>query len=294
MKAATPSHPRIGLVGAGLWATHACATSLAASPRFVFAGVHSARRDSAARLADRYDTGLFDSFPAMLGECDVVMFAVPPHVQSALACEAARHGKHVLLAKPLAESLDSAERLADAIDRASVASALVLPFRHVPTLTELALRDWNRARGGRLSIQWRDDRSDGWRAEAGVLLDFGPHAFDVLELTLGPIEWIQALGDVSSQVWLQCEHQDGPVSQAVLSNRPGRHTARLELFTSEEPKQVDLAETSDTGAVTEILESFAELISGGQSVLPTARHGLHLQELIERSMHALAEVGCRK
>ena len=60
--------------------------------------------------------------------------AVPPDVQAELAVRAAAAGRHLLLDKPLALSLDAADRVAEAVTAAEVASLVFFTLRFLPEL----------------------------------------------------------------------------------------------------------------------------------------------------------------
>ena len=113
---------RMGLVGAGPWATVVHAPLVAGGPGTSLEVVWARREDAAAELASRYGAAVAGSFEELLERCDAVAFAVPPDVQAELATRAAQAGKHLLLEKPLAFDLLDAERLAAAVEEAGVAT----------------------------------------------------------------------------------------------------------------------------------------------------------------------------
>ena len=120
---------RVGLVGAGPWADMFHAPMLAAGPQTSLAAVWARRPEAAEQLASSYDAQHTTSFDDLLDACDAVAFAVPPPVQALLAPRAAQAGKHLLLEKPLAFTLEEAEGIAAAVDAAGVQSLLVLRNR---------------------------------------------------------------------------------------------------------------------------------------------------------------------
>ena len=109
---------RVALVGSGAWARDMHAPTLAAGPETVLTGVWSRRREAAAAVATPFGVRVYDSFDALLDDCEAVAFAVPPDVQAALAPVAAVAGKAVLLEKPLALDLSGARAVADAVAEA--------------------------------------------------------------------------------------------------------------------------------------------------------------------------------
>ena len=114
----TVSEPvRVGLVGAGPWASIMHGPMLAAGPETRLSGVWARRPEAAAALAADLGTVAAGSFDELLDGCDAVAFAVPPQVQAELGVRAAQAGKALLLEKPIALDLAGAQRLADAVER---------------------------------------------------------------------------------------------------------------------------------------------------------------------------------
>ena len=70
----------------------------------------------------------FDDLDELIAAVDAVAFSVPPNVQAELALPAAEAGRALLLEKPLALSVEAAERLVDAVRRAD-GRLLHLPAR---------------------------------------------------------------------------------------------------------------------------------------------------------------------
>jgi predicted dehydrogenase len=101
---------RIGVVGCGHFGRFH-ALKVAASPRAVLAGVSDRDPDRAAALA-RETGGAALEWPALLDACDAVVVATPADTHFAVAAEALRAGRHVLVEKPMAATLDEADALA--------------------------------------------------------------------------------------------------------------------------------------------------------------------------------------
>jgi hypothetical protein len=79
------------------------------------------------------------------------------------------------------------------------------------------------------------DLATGWRLEHGALLDLGPHLLlDLLDAAVGPITHVRGTGDSHRWIELTCEHENGAVSQASLSGSVTvpRVLTRVELFGS--------------------------------------------------------------
>ena len=184
---------RVGLVGAGPWATMFHAPLLSSGPETTLSGVWARRPDAAAELAGRHGTTASDSFDDLLAVSDAVAFAVPPDIQAELAVRAAEAGKAVLLDKPIALDVDAAERLAAAVEASGVGSLVVFTVRFAAEVRRFvdAARGLD-AVGAQLTMVSPaflagPFSSSPWRHEHGALLDVGPHAVDLATAVLGPV-----------------------------------------------------------------------------------------------------------
>ncbi|MEU4425047.1 Gfo/Idh/MocA family oxidoreductase [Actinoplanes sp. NPDC024001] len=287
MKDASPVS--VGLVGAGPWAATMHGPVLAAGPETRLAAVWARRPGAAADLAGRLGAYAAGSYEELLDRCEAVAFAVPPDVQAALAPRAARAGKALLLEKPLALDLRGAQALADAVADAGVVSQLVLTKRYHPRtrefLTEAAAFDAAGARSRYLHGAFLDgELATGWRLTIGALYDLGPHLLDLVDAALGPIEELRAAGDSRRWIEVTCEHRGGAVSQLSLSGAVGLPSSQagIELFGPAGTLALDFG-TVDHGQCWPVLRAeFAAAVRSGVPHPLDARHGLMLQELLDR------------
>jgi predicted dehydrogenase len=215
---------RVGLVGNGYWAKVTHAAGLRAEPSVELGGIWG--RDSAktAALAAELDTAGYRDVEEMFDAVDAVAFSVPPQVQSELALRAARAGKHLLLEKPIAVSVAEADRLADAVTEAGVASVVFFTSRFDATqrqwIDQTGQRsDWDGAAGLWLGSAFAPDSpfDTPWRHQKGGLWDVGPHALAMLTGTLGPIAAITARPGRRDLVHLIMEHESGASSSYAVS-----------------------------------------------------------------------------
>jgi predicted dehydrogenase len=294
MTAPARSPIAVGLVGAGPWAAKAYAPMLAAGPETRLAAVWARRPGAAQALASGHHAPLADSFEALLQQCDAVAFAVPPDVQAELAIRAARAGKALLLDKPLALTLEAAERLANAVADTNVPTQLMLTHRFRSRTTNFLerARTWDPI-GARLaflsSAFLRGPYACAWRREHGALHDLGPHAFDLLDGALGPVESIVGRGDPRRYVALSCRHASGAVSDVSLSGIAPLETTvfRLELYGPGGALEFDGVAPPVEEPWAEARRRFAAVFHGGQPHALDVRRGLLLQRLIDQALRAL-------
>ncbi len=283
---------RVGLVGGGPWARRVHGPVLAGHPEFELAGVWTRRRTVAAELAASNGTIAFDDFDTLVGAVDVVAFAVPPTVQSELAAVAAEAGRHLILEKPIAASLDDARRLADTVGAAGVASIVVLTFRFAAETNEwlaevAAGGPWSGGTARWLSGALLDGMyaESPWRQEEGSILDIGPHIFDLLDAALGPIVEVSAAGYTEPDLWhVISAHDGGAVSTAVLSMRLPIDPSVLEFDVYGDAGRVVLTSrrTAAEQCFAGLLHELAAMIHAGVATHACDVHrGVHLQWVID-------------
>ena len=123
---------RFGLLGTGYWAQETHGAALATSEDAEFVGVWGRNPAKAEAVAGRFGVRGFADLDELLREVDAVAIALPPDVQADLAVRAAVAGRHLLLDKPLALSVESARRVVDAAAAGDVASVVFFTSRFRP------------------------------------------------------------------------------------------------------------------------------------------------------------------
>ncbi len=216
---------RFGLVGTGPWASMAHGPGLLAADDVELIGVWGRDAAKAEALADRLGVDGYDDYGQLLNRVDAVAFAVPPDVQAPMATQAAAVGKHLLLDKPVALTVEDARELASEAESEGIASVVFFTNRFEP-----ASREWLAQaaetggwRGGwarnlaSLDAPGNPFGSSPWRRESGALWDIGPHALSTLSAVLGPITGLTAVGGEGDLVHLVVRHESGATSTASLS-----------------------------------------------------------------------------
>ena len=110
---------RLGVAGLGRAFTLMLPT-LVADPRVQLVAAADPRGEATKRFAQDFDARVYDTMEALCAdpEVDVVYIATPHQDHAAHACLAAQHGKHVLIEKPMAITLNECKRMIEAADRA--------------------------------------------------------------------------------------------------------------------------------------------------------------------------------
>jgi predicted dehydrogenase len=211
-----------GLVGTGYWADVAHAAGIAAHPQAELVGVWGRDPAKAAAFAAKHGVRAFGDLDELIAAVDAVAFSVPPNVQAELALPAAEAGRALLLEKPLALSVEAAERLVDAVRAPTV---VFFTFRLDPGLAawyreEVDGRSWDGGSALYLASIFEPGNPFGesvWRRERGGLWDVGPHALSALLPALGKVERVVAVRGPRDEVHLALAHESGAASSAALS-----------------------------------------------------------------------------
>jgi predicted dehydrogenase len=268
------------------------APGIADHPGTRLTAVWARREEAAAEVADTYRATVAKTPEELLDQVDAVAFAVPPEVQAEIAIKAAGLGKHLILEKPIAATLADAERLADAVQGNNVASLVVLTKRFAPeTREQLAqLAGTGGWIGG--SARWLTGALLGgpfsnspWRHERGPLDDVGPHAFDLLDATLGTITDVIAADRSEHGLWqVVFQHEGGATSVATMTMTLPLNPSIAEVIVYGEHGHRVLADRGTTAqqCFTNLLDDFVAMVDSGTTEHPLDVHrGLHLQRIID-------------
>lgn len=107
---------RVGVVGVGSLGRHHARNyaDLAADGRVELVGVCDSDDETAGRIATEHGVGRFADWPELIGKIDAVSVATPTETHADIACAFLDSGVHVLVEKPIALTLDEADRMISA------------------------------------------------------------------------------------------------------------------------------------------------------------------------------------
>lgn len=291
---------RVGLVGAGPWARMVHGPGLAAADGIELAGVWARRAEAAGELAGSLGTEPVGDVDELIERVDAVAFAVEPAVQGRLAVRAAAAGRHLILDKPIAADLPTAEYLAATVARNDLRSAVFFTARYTGVarafLAEAAARDdWQGARGAWVSpaaLHGEFSRSP-WRQERGALWDVGPHAVDLLMAALGPVADVQTAHRSDDDfVTLTLVHPQRIRSQLALSLRVPSDDATevgaaIELYGSSGRLRLGSGETAEQAYAVLLTEFTGAVAGSGAPVTCDVARGLEVQRVLDRAQSVI-------
>jgi UDP-N-acetylglucosamine 3-dehydrogenase len=172
---------------------HHHARLLQASDRVAFAGAVDTGGD---RYGTVHDSGLiYDSIAGLLatGPLDFAIVALPTAEHRAAALELAAAGVHVLVEKPVSDSVAEAQEIIAGCERAGVKAAAGHVERYNPALRELRRRMGEGQLGEAFLIATERVGPFPDRVlDVGVVMDLATHDLDLVRWLAGPIESLAA------------------------------------------------------------------------------------------------------
>ena len=193
----------VGIVGAGtIGALHA--REIRAIEEAEVVAVAEPREAVGRELAAEHGAGWHADAAGLLArpDVDVVVLCTPSGLHPEGAVAAARAGKHVITEKPMAITLEGADRMIEACREAGVTLSVIFQYRFNRDALRLkrALDAglFGRTVLGNALVHWRRtqgyyEEKGGWRGTwaldgGGALMNQSIHAVDLLRWLLGPVE----------------------------------------------------------------------------------------------------------
>ena len=200
----------VGITGAGtIAAVHAEALGEVEGARLV--ALTSRREATGRKLADTHGAEWHAELGELLARPDVdaVILCTPSGLHAGEAVAAAHARKHVISEKPMATTLEDADRMIRACRNAGVTLSVIFQYRY----NRDALRLKRAVEAGLLGrpvlgnafVHWHRtqayyEESGGWRGTwsldgGGALMNQSIHAIDLLQWILGPLQSVCAYAD---------------------------------------------------------------------------------------------------
>lgn len=161
---------------------------------------------SAVAAAKRTGAPWYTSYERMLAEadCDIVTIATPSGLHPEQGVAAAKAGKHVITEKPMAISMEGADKLIAACDNAGV-QLFVVKQNRLNAPVQLVRRALEKGRFGKLylantTVRWSRPQAyydqASWRGtralDGGAFMNQASHYVDLIQWLMGPVESVIA------------------------------------------------------------------------------------------------------
>lgn len=170
-------------------------------------GVCDIVQEKSEMIGREFGVPFFSDIDEMLQtvKVDVVVVLTESGAHAEHVIKVAGYGKHVVVEKPMALTLDDADAMIEACDRAGVKLFVVKQNRfNVPVMKLREALDANRFGKlvlGTVRVRWcrpqeyydQDEWRGTWAMDGGVLTNQASHHLDLLEWMMGEVESVQAL-----------------------------------------------------------------------------------------------------
>lgn len=195
---------RFGLIGCGRVAPRH-AQSFQQVKETVLAAVADVKQSRAENFAAEYGADSYTDYRALLErrDIDAVSICVPSGLHAAVALDALDAGKHVLVEKPIALTLEDADRMIASAREKGLKLAVVLQNRYNSPMQTLRRLIDDGGLGklylGVACVRWYRPQSyyeDDWHGtlamDGGALMNQSIHHIDALQWFMGPVQSLNA------------------------------------------------------------------------------------------------------
>ncbi|HHV96365.1 MAG TPA: Gfo/Idh/MocA family oxidoreductase [Clostridiaceae bacterium] len=194
---------KFGIIGCGLISNwHADAILRIADAELVAATDVSEKSRKA--FSEKYNVKVYDTVEELLADnVDVVSICTPSGLHAPLAIQAINAGKHVIIEKPMAITLEQADEIIEAAEKNDVKVSVISQLRFSNAVQRVK-RAINENLLGKLvsgDVYMKFYRSQeyydqsGWRGTwkmdgGGALMNQGIHGIDLLCYLMGPVKYV--------------------------------------------------------------------------------------------------------
>jgi predicted dehydrogenase len=266
-------HPRIGVVGVGALGFHH-ARILSTLTDATCAGVYDSDKARTDAVAAELGVPGWASLPELLDEADALVVAVPTTDHESVACEALGRGMPVLVEKPLAPTLVSADRILTAAEEGGT----WVQTGHIERFNSAVLAAEEHLDSPRFIESHRMAPFTPRSTDVAVVLDLMIHDVDLVMSLVGtPLRELAASGvpvltpnvDIANA---RLSFEGGAVANLTASRVSLERMRKLRIFQRSGYISLDLA--AGTGA---FLRLKRELPGAGSA----PNEGLRVQDLAE-------------
>lgn len=229
---AEPGRPlAVGVIGTGGMGRHHVRL-LGQLPGVELVGLHDARPEVAAAVAAEHGARAYASAEELACRAEALVLAIPTVDHAAVGCELLAAGKHLLVEKPLAASLEEADRLLAAAEEAGTVLAVGHVEFHNPAVEALLQRG---GQPGYVEVQ-RLSVFTPRSLDVDVILDLMIHDLQILHaLDPSPVAEVRATGinvlspriDIAN---VRLELASGCVANLTASRVSSEKVRKLRVF----------------------------------------------------------------
>lgn len=210
-------------------------------------GIYDSDAEVSSRVAQRFATRRFDSIDKLAAEVEAIVLAVPTASHADLGCPLLDRGLHLLVEKPIASSLEEADRLIES------AAGQVLAVGHVEFFNPAVEALIDQRSAPRFVVIDRLSSFTPRSLDVDVVLDLMIHDLQILQaLVQSPLVEVRAVGIevLSDRVDIadaRLEFESGCVANVTASRISAEKVRCLRAFLQDRYLSLDYQQQSLTG-----------------------------------------------
>jgi len=183
---------RIGVIGTGsMGKNHARVCSMYNDVEL--AGISDIDKKTVAQIARIYETKAFENYKDLIPEIDAAIIATPTTMHYEIALDLIENGKHVLIEKPICDTIEKAKEITKLAEKNGVILASGHIERHNPMVKFVKEALDKKEFGELITVSTkRVSNFPGRIRDVGVILDFGVHDIDVMRYLMGEVKSVYA------------------------------------------------------------------------------------------------------
>jgi predicted dehydrogenase len=258
---------RIGVIGAGALGYHHVRI-LREVPGAQLVGFFESRGDRAREVSEELGVPAFTELEALLDEIDAATVVVPTPAHHAVAKSALERGKHLLIEKPIAATLDEADELLATARR----SGAIIQTGHVERFNRAIRAAQPYVEQARFIESNRLAPFNPRGSDVAVVLDLMIHDIDLVRtLVGGPVAQVAAVGvpvltpyvDIANA---RLSFSSGAVANITASRVSRERMRKLRIFQQSGYLSLDLGTGAGEFFRLRRDVDFAELAKGAQAI----------------------------
>ena len=183
---------KIGVIGTGsMGKNHARVCSELNDVELV--GICDVDKNTAKVVAERFHTDAYLTYQELIAKTDAIIIATPTSTHFDIATTALSSGKHVLVEKPICDTIKNAQALVKKAEDEDLTLATGHIERHNPAVTFVKEGIQKNRFGDIISLSsQRVSNLPSRIKDVGVILDFGVHDIDVMRFLCGEVTSVYA------------------------------------------------------------------------------------------------------
>jgi predicted dehydrogenase len=284
---------RVGVVGVGALGQHH-ARVYSALPGATLVGVVDTAPGRAEKIAEPLGTRAFTNYTDLFGQVDAVSIATPTTLHADIGEQFLRRGVHVLVEKPIAHTLEDADRLI----QAARTNDLVLQVGHLERFNPAVMQLRDIVHRPRFFEAHRMGLFSPRSLDIDVILDLMIHDLDIICLLVpSPVASVHAVGiailtnriDIANA---RVHFEDGCVANITASRVSMEKIRKLRLFQKREYLSLDYTRQDiSVFRLNDRVEGMPEILS--RKLTPEKKEPLQLElDSFLKAAQGLEQVAC--